>query len=122
MTELRMVAKRTGDVVTLQLDGELDLSNIVHVGDEMAELVDIDAVGVALDLSAVRYIDSAGVRMLFELGRTLAASRQTLMLVLPEDSPVRTLVSVTGLDAVAPVAARVEDAVGRLSNGLPKRL
>ena len=65
--------------------------------------------GLVVDLSGVRYIDSVGIRMLFTFVRSLHASRQGMAIVVPPDSPVRKLLKITHLDE----AAVFRDTVGR---------
>jgi stage II sporulation protein AA (anti-sigma F factor antagonist) len=69
---------------------------------------DVEAAGrrsrtIVLDLSAVPFIDSAGVRTLFRWA--LAAERVgiDLVVVAPPDSPVRRLLDILELELVAPI-------------------
>jgi anti-anti-sigma factor len=108
---------RDGDVVVARLEGEIDLANTPAVSARILESVPNDAVGLVVDLTAVRYIDSVGVRMLFTLVRSLHAARQGMAIALPHGSPVRKLLKVTHLDEAAVFRDSVEDACAALREG-----
>ena len=50
-----------------------------------------------LDLSHVTYVDSAGIRVMFDLWRRLKDHQQRLILVVPEGSGVRRSLALGGL-------------------------
>jgi anti-anti-sigma factor len=88
------------DVVEATLTGEVDLSNAVYIGLALERSVPNTAQGMVLDLSALDYIDSAGIRMLVGLAARFDWRRQRLGLVLPEGSRVRRVLELAGVDTV----------------------
>jgi anti-anti-sigma factor len=110
---------RQGGVVVARLDGDIDLANTPAVSATVLEAVPNDAVGLVVDLAAVRYIDSVGVRMLFTFVRSLHAARQGMAVAIPPESPVRTLLKITHLDEATIFRASVEEAADALRNGGP---
>ena len=72
-----------------RLSGEIDLSNVADIGDALALVPSHDAPGLVIDMAGLRHVDSAGVRMLFELRRRLAQRRQHVALAVPERARVR---------------------------------
>ena len=101
MSELaRIEAGGGGDRWVIRLIGEVDISNAGDVGRAIEAAVPNDALDVAIDLSATRYLDSAGLSLLVRLSQRLEARRQRLRLVIPMDSPVRAVVELTGLPKV----------------------
>jgi anti-anti-sigma factor len=66
-----------------------------------------DATLVVLDLGGTRYLDSAGIAMLFRLVERFGHRRQELRLVVPPGSPIRAVIELTSLPAVV----RVQDSV-----------
>jgi len=68
----------------------------------------------ALDLTDVQYVDSNGVRMLFELANELAQSRVEWAVALDDDSPVMRLLKVTAFNDVAQIFPTVADAASSL--------
>lgn len=102
-----MVAAPTGDI---------DLANVERVSADLQECVPDDASGLVIDLARVRYIDSTGVHMLFELIRRLAATRQRVAFAVPEGAPVRRLLKITNVNEVAPVAPTAAEAITALEH------
>jgi anti-anti-sigma factor len=74
-----------------------------------------DARGLVVDLTAVEYLDSAGLRMLYRIAERLAPRRLALCVVAPDRSPVRRILTLSGFDSYAPIAPTVEAAVGQIS-------
>ena len=58
---------------------------------------------VTLDLSGLEYIDSAGIRVLFTLANRLTILQIALRLVVPDRSPVRKVIDLSGMAAAVPV-------------------
>jgi anti-sigma B factor antagonist len=110
-----------GDVVVVRLEGEVDLANTPTLSAAILEAIPNDATGLVVDLCDVRYIDSVGIRMLFNFVRTLHAGRQGMAIALPAESPVRKLLKITHLDEATAFAATVEEAVVALrETGAPQ--
>jgi anti-sigma B factor antagonist len=96
MAELAsLIVDRHEDVQVVRLAGEVDVSNARRLEEDISEAVPNDAAGLVLDLSDTGYLDSAGIRMLFELAERLEGRRQSLALVVPEDSLIRHSLTVT---------------------------
>jgi len=110
----RITSERLGGVRVVAVTGEVDLSNAPALEGEIM-LQAADASGVALDLSELGFMDSAGVALLQRLARALLESDRGLRLVAPASSPVGRLVGLTGLEALIPRDERVEDALAALS-------
>ena len=66
--------------------GEIDLSNI----DAFTDALETASAGtrgpITVDLSAVKYLDSAGIRLVYRLRESLRARGQELRLVIPKYS------------------------------------
>jgi anti-anti-sigma factor len=92
------------------IEGEIDISNSIELETELSRAVPNDARGLVLDLSEVTFIDSSGIRTLFDLAARLANHQQLLHVVLPDDSPLlRTLVMLQ-IPAVMPIFPDLESA------------
>jgi anti-anti-sigma factor len=115
MTDLVEVIPRSDrSVPVCDLRGELDASNVDEVQSALLECVGNDVPGLALDLTQTTYLDSAGIRILFELARRLRTRRQELRLVVPPDGVVRRVLVLTALADIVPVDEHVDDAVRAL--------
>ena len=92
------------------VEGEIDISNSVELQTELSHAVPNDARGLVLDLSDVTFIDSSGIRTLFDLAGRLANHQQRLHLVLPDDSQLLRTLLMLQIPAVMPVFPELESA------------
>ncbi|MGH2596957.1 MAG: STAS domain-containing protein [Actinomycetota bacterium] len=79
------------------LSGEIDISNAAHLARDLKGSVSNLDHELILDLSRVTYIDSAGIRVMFDLARRLKDHQERLVLVVPESSGVRRSLILGGL-------------------------
>ncbi len=88
-------AAASDGTVTLTLEGEIDMTS---APDFRQALDDVPAAGrLVIDLSGVRFLDSAGVKVLYDhLGRQPE-------IVLGPDSAIQRVLSLTGLRALLTV-------------------
>lgn len=108
-------------VVVARLVGEVDLGDTATVRARVLAAVSNDAVGLVVDLSATRYLDSAAIQMLFEFTRQLEAGRQAIAIVVPAGSALRSLVEITGLHQAAAICPSRADAVAAVLGGAGRR-
>lgn len=107
------VAERDGLTIA-RLQGEIDASNARGLGAELRACISNQAVGVVLDLSGVGYIDSSGIRLIFELAGRLEARRQEFRLVVPEEALIRLILATAAVERVVPVHASLAEARGSI--------
>jgi anti-anti-sigma factor len=93
------------------ISGEVDMTNSSYVGEELRRAVPNDAATLVVDLSEARYLDSAAIELLFDLGRRLDRRRQSLRLVLPPRSPLKRVLLLTEIDTVAPLHETLDSAL-----------
>jgi anti-sigma B factor antagonist len=101
-------------VVIARLTGEIDLSNAVSIEMAIVESTPNHAVALILDVSAVDYFDSAGIHLVYKLREKLRARGQTLLLVIPADSPASDALRLAGVSHNVETAEAVEPALARL--------
>jgi anti-anti-sigma factor len=113
MTTLEQVdIELRGTVLVAHVSGEVDLSNAGSVTERLVEATPNSATAVVLDLSGTRYLDSSGVRMLFELAQRLRNRGQELKLVVADESHVRRVLLLTEVEQVVPLSSSVDAAIG----------
>ena len=104
MTEAALDVEQLPDgTLRISIRGEIDLSNVATVEQEMLGAISNQASEVVVDLSGVTYVDSAGLRVLFTLGTRLEALQIRFRLVVPPDSPPRRVIDLSGIGSVASV-------------------
>jgi anti-anti-sigma factor len=107
--------ERRGDVIVARVTGELDLAGAPRTGESITDAVATSARGLVVDFSALEFIDSSGVAMLFTLARRLGGRRQELRVVAPNGSPVARVLGIVEFSRAAPVHEDVESAVEAMS-------
>jgi len=104
------IESRTAAVVA-HLGGEADMTNAGEVRDELLVSVPNDAHALVIDLSRCRYLDSAGIEVVFDMARRLRRRRQELRLALPATSPLKRLLDLTEVPSAAPVYETIDAAL-----------
>ncbi len=112
-----LVVTAVGGVPVAALEGEVDMGNAGDLRDSLLDAVANHAPGLVIDLSSTTYLDSAGVHVVFELARKLHARQQQLRVVVPAGAPIRRVLTLTNVSAVAPMHEQRHDAVVELSDG-----
>ena len=103
MTSAHVDALTEEGDVRLVLSGEIDLGNAAAVEEQLVAGITNHTVRVWLDLGAVDYLDSAGLRVLFHLVDRLSTLQIAATLVAPLDSPSRRVIELSGLAMLVPL-------------------
>jgi anti-anti-sigma factor len=115
MNLAQLAFEQHGRALVVRIQGEIDLSNAGQIRDDVTGAVPHDAAGVALDLTGTTYLDSSGIRLLFDLAERLHARRQLLVLVVTDRALVRRVILLTKLDDAVPLHVSVDDALKALN-------
>jgi anti-anti-sigma factor len=107
MVEVNLV----DEIPVATLSGDIDMANVGAIERSIARGVSNDAYAVILDLSAVTYLDSAGIRLLFQVSSQLAGRRRRSAIVIPEASPIRRTLEAAGVYESLMITATVEQAL-----------
>ena len=102
-----------------RVSGEIDMSNAEDVGTTVVGATPSEVSGVVLDLSDVEYLDSAGIYVIFGMRASLQARGQTLIMVIPPDSPVHDALRLSGAERPGEVAETVDDALKAINRRSP---
>jgi anti-sigma B factor antagonist len=97
-------------VVIVRLSGEIDLSNVDGIESAIAEGTPNHALALILDVSALDYLDSAGIHLIYKLREKLRARGQALRLVIPPDSPANDALRLAGVARNVDTAESLEAA------------
>jgi anti-anti-sigma factor len=97
------------------LSGEIDRSNAAELGDRVAIAIGDQAGGLVVDLSELEFLDSTGIRMLFELAAQLGRRQQALRVVVPAGSHLGEILDTVGLKQAAATDHTVDEAVAALN-------
>ena len=112
MTELaRLESESIDSCLVVRVEGEIDASNGPALTAEIGDLLAGQAGGLVVDLTGTEYLDSAGIRMLFELRGRMEASRRAISLAVPADSPTRQVLDIVEVEQLIPIVATPDEAV-----------
>ena len=111
MNRLRLEIERpyAQPVVVARLEGELDLATVGEAGPQVLAAAGNDS--LVLDLSALTFLDSAAVHLLFRLVKRFRDRGRKLVFVVPEGTPASRVVEVIDLATAAPVVPSADEAV-----------
>ncbi|MDT7581247.1 MAG: anti-sigma factor antagonist [Pseudonocardiales bacterium] len=98
-----VTVSRSDGAARIVVTGELDLANAELVEQQILGGVDGGLAAITLDLTGLRYIDSAGLWILFRLGTRLATARIAGEVLVPADGPVWRMVETAGVAAAIAV-------------------
>lgn len=105
-----------GDVPVVSVEGEIDATNIVTLGERLRTALSNLGTALIVDLTQTTYLDSAGLNLLFQLAGELHQRQQQLHLVVVPASPIARVVAIVGLDVVVPTHATTGDALAQTAN------
>lgn len=94
----QVAIERGTDGLTITIAGEIDLANVDRVASQVSEA--IAPPRTTVDMTAVRYIDSSGVRLLMDLARSCEAVGSTFDVRVAKDGMVARVISLAELGRV----------------------
>jgi anti-anti-sigma factor len=95
MAEVRV--ERDDEIVVVFLTGEVDMSNVTSVRQQIEESISPDDDAAIVDASGLSFMDSAGLHALIELHTVLEERRQRLLLCIPHGNPIERAIEIVGL-------------------------
>lgn len=107
--------ERLGRVSVARLRGEIDTSNVADIGRALeAAARDDQSQGMVVDLSDVVYLNSATVKLLFDLAQQMNQRGRQMRLVMAESAPMRKLILLVKFDLVVPLHKTIEEALAHI--------
>ncbi len=102
-----------------RLDGELDVLYSSDLREQLTAAVRNQDLGLVLDLSGVRYVDSAVINVMFELAERLSTRQLRLALVVPAGGLVERVLGIVHVEAVADIYRDADEAIEALRATAP---
>jgi len=110
---------RERGVTVARLRGEVDLAGIAGLGRALAAAARDGDRGLVLDLGDIAYLDSAGLHLLHDAARALAARGQSLRLAVAPGAAVLRLLELVDIEQTVPLHPSVAAAVDALTPPSP---
>ena len=98
------------DLRRIVISGRLDMPGTDSVAGKLAELTAAPKKAVVIDLSALRFLASIGIRALIASAKAVQQRKGRLVLVVDEGSSVMMSLKATGVDDLIPVYDKMADA------------
>ena len=103
------------DTPIARVSGEVDMSNVSLIEDEITRHVSNKAFAVIVDLSGVTYLDSAGIRLLYQLDSRVNSRQQRLVLVVPGGAEINRTLEASGAIGTLRIVRSEEEAFAALT-------
>ncbi|HET7053422.1 MAG TPA: STAS domain-containing protein [Solirubrobacterales bacterium] len=104
-------------VPVVRVNDDIDAANVSTTLRQLAEALGPDALSLVVDLSATRYVDSAGIDMLLRLSDRLDQRRAKLILVIPDTSRLQRLATLVGLPEAIAIHPSLANALQEAAEG-----
>lgn len=91
-----------GANLILAVEGELDLATVPMLTRSVTDRLGESPTNLTLDLSALTFMDSSGLRLLIELGERARRERWQLRLIPSAHESANAVLRMTGADAALP--------------------
>jgi anti-sigma B factor antagonist len=107
---------RNGRVMVARMPVEVEITQAPLLRAQLMQALENRDLGLVIDLTATKYLDSSGVNMLFELGEVLAARQLRMAIVMPQGGLVERVVSIVDLGSAMPIHRDTDSAVEEIRN------
>ena len=107
------ILKRDDDITHVVLTGRLDTTAVEEIGEEFADATAARERPAIVDLSAIDFMASRGIGLLFANGKRLLRSGQKLVLLNPQEI-VASVLNTSQVDKVMPILHDFDEAVRML--------
>jgi anti-sigma B factor antagonist len=114
VSEQRFPATWSGQTAVITAAGEIDIINAESLRDAFLSAFNAGATALVADLTAVTFLDSAGVTALVRAARRASASDAVLRVAVTSPAVLRVL-DLVGIDQLVPVYPSVAEALASLS-------
>jgi anti-anti-sigma factor len=108
--------RRDGVVVTA-ITGEVDISNARGLERTIVGELDEDAAGLVIDLAGLGFLDGSGVHLLYALEDRLRDRGRGFAIVLPDCTPPRRVLDLSGPRPAAWIHPTEDEAVAAVLDG-----
>lgn len=106
-----------GSALVVAPTGDVDLTNADDLRAAILAALSNERESVIVDFSGTRYLDSAGIRVLFSIARRLEERRRRLAIVAPRGAQIRKILSLVDIQSRATVHETVESARKQVESG-----
>jgi anti-sigma B factor antagonist len=112
-TQAKVTVQQPPRVTVARVEGDLDLVSLPQVERELRAAATSPAGRslLAVDVTGVTYLNSAAIRLLYDLAEDLRGRQRELRVVMSSSAPLRTLFRRLRFDTVIPVHDTIDEAI-----------
>jgi anti-anti-sigma factor len=103
------------DTPVARLVGDIDMSNVPLIEDQIARHVSNRAFAVVVDLSGVTYLDSSGIRLLYQLESRVSNRQQRLVVIVPRGAEINRTLEASGALGTLKIVRSEDEAFAALA-------
>jgi anti-anti-sigma factor len=103
--------QRHGDVVVARILDDVEYANAADVFEQIADEIAPNGRGLVVDLTDVRFIDSAGTGIFYRLLDKLRPTNQPLAIAIPEAAQLRRVLKFSGIFDFTVGCASIDECV-----------
>ena len=107
---------RQNDWAVITLDGEIDLARVHDLAQTLSRKWN-PTKNLLIDLCSVSFMDSTGLRWLFDTYLDLVEAHREMRLIVPEGSQIERLLSIVGAEQVFLIYRNLDKALERIGSG-----
>ena len=108
--------QRDDGAVVAHITGDIDMANTGAIQDAIAVHVTSEDRGFVIDLTDVTYLDSAGIRLLYQLDERASGRQQRAIVVIPPGAQITRTLEAAGAIGTLKVVAAVPEAMDLLTD------
>lgn len=112
---MNVAVEMVNDTPVARLSGEVDMSNVRLIEERIGGSVSNKAFAVVIDLTDVTYLDSAGIRLLYQLDSRVQSRQQRLVIVVPLGAPINRTLEASGTIGTLKIVRSEQDAFEALT-------
>ena len=113
---MNVAVEMVNDTPVARLSGEVDMSNVRMIEERIGGSVSNKAFAVVVDLTDVTYLDSAGIRLLYQLDSRVQSRQQRLVIVVPIDAAINRTLEASGTIGTLKIVRSQQDAFAALAS------
>jgi len=107
---MKIVRTQHEDIMQISLEGHLDAATSVEADDEFTQVIEAGQIKLLVDLSALSYISSAGLRVLLVAAKQL--QQKAGKIVLCSMTPgVKEVFEISGFSSIFKIFPTIDDAL-----------
>jgi len=100
-----------------RLTGDVDITQASVLREQLLGAVRNEDLGLVVDLTDARYVDSVGVSLLFELAERLTGRQLRFAVVVPQSGLVARVLAIVDLESVAEIYRELDAALAAMRGG-----